>query len=120
VSKPLKKANIFDDFESYLDRIEHGKNEDLKNVIFIKKFEDEELIPSFTHDNLDHVLIKLQDSFIDNIMQRSAFKVSKISSNLSAKPFPKSIKMLYECTQDIKTVHNSNTPSPPGHQSLED
>jgi hypothetical protein len=114
VSNPLEKANVFDDFESYLDRIEHGKNEDLKNVIFIKKFEDEELIPSFTHDNLDQILIKLQDSFIDRIMQRSGFKFSKTSSNLSAKPFPKSIKLLYKCKQDIKTVHKSNTPSSPG------
>lgn len=118
VDNPLQRANVFDNFESYLQKIETGRDSDLKNVIFIRKFEDDSEIPDFTKDNLSQVLSALHEKFISRMMQSSGFKFSKSSSNLSAKPFPKSIKLLYKCKQDVKTMQKQTAiPNSPGTAS---
>ncbi|CEP24934.1 unnamed protein product [Cyberlindnera jadinii] len=114
VSNPLERNNVFDDFEAYLERIGLGKDIDLKNVIYIKKIDDESIIQDFTQDNLDTILLQIQVHFVDRILERSGYKFSKLSSNLSVKPFPKSIKLLYRCKQDLKTTQkNGNSLSAP-------
>lgn len=114
VANPLQKANVFDDFDAYLEKIEKGKDSDLRNVIFIKKITD--LIPDFqinndqqTDNNLAEVVTALNEGIIFPIMERSGFRFSKSSSNFSTKPYPKSIKLLYKCKQDLKTIQKQGS-----------
>jgi len=122
------ESNVLSDFNEYLNRIENGKVFDIKNLIFLKKFgndgQDIEDIPIFkiddqtdqtdhtdqssSNNNLNLIMESISTKFIQPIITASGFKFSKGSSNLSAKPFPKAIKVLYKCKQDIKTTQRSS------------
>lgn len=120
VDNPLE-SNVCNDFNEYLNLIHNGRFSDVKNLIFLKKFEnDDGIIPNFEifdqnnsnetkkePTNLYDILEALTNNFINPVIIASGFKFSKGSSNLSAKPFPKAIKVLYKCKQDVKTTQRS-------------
>jgi type II secretory pathway pseudopilin PulG len=117
VENPLDTDNVFDDFNSYLERVGLGKVADLKNIIFIKRFEENEYISDLKQyqddsNNLEEIIEELNQKFINPIIEVSGFKFSKSSSNFSTKPLPKSIKLLYKCKQDIKTLQRANVQNP--------
>lgn len=112
VDNPLE-SNVFNDFGEYLGRINSGKYTDLKNLIFLKRFESNDIIPNIEiyedqQNNLNSIMENLTNNFISPVISASGFKFSKGSSNLSAKPFPKAIKVLYKCKQDVKTTQRSS------------
>ncbi|CCH46803.1 hypothetical protein BN7_6402 [Wickerhamomyces ciferrii] len=115
VDNPLD-SNVFSDFGEYLTRIDTGKYSDLKNLILLKKFEPNDTIPDLqinssddqSSNNLNEIMQTLNHQFINPVISTSGFKFSKGSSNLSTKPYPKAIKVLYKCKQDIKTTQRSN------------
>ncbi|KAH3672326.1 hypothetical protein WICMUC_004297 [Wickerhamomyces mucosus] len=115
VDNPLRKDNVYDDLNLYLDKISKNKNEDLKNVIYISKFQQKDGVISdldFNQPNLNPIINDLNEKFINPLITKSGFKFSKSSSNLAVKPYPKTIKLLFKCKQDIKTIQKGVNPSP--------
>ncbi|KAH3680868.1 hypothetical protein WICPIJ_008081 [Wickerhamomyces pijperi] len=115
VVDPLRKDNVFDDYELYSQKIFKNRTEDLRNCILICKFQPNDgIITDFNpaQPNLDPIITDLNEKFVNPLIAKSGYKFSKGSSNLAAKPYPKTIKLLFKCKQDIKTVQKqSNSPS---------
>lgn len=120
VVDPLRKDNVFDDFEHYSQKIFKNRTEDLRNCILICKFQPNDgIITDFNPNspNLEPIITDLNEKFINPLISKSGYKFSKGSSNLAAKPYPKTIKLLFKCKQDIKTVQKqSNSVSTSGRK----
>lgn len=96
LTNPANSDIIIDDFNQVLSKVS-----DLLNVIFIKRFNENEGITEFKQfedgtNNLDEVINELHSKFLNKIIEASNLKFEKISNNFNSKSPLKLIKLLFK------------------------